>query len=170
MGTHPIFESDFDCLTVLNSVQTCLLSVSRTSTSRSSSRPSPLSSRTPARLRSPSGLTSSRPPPTRNWLPMIPTGSTSDAPPSLDTCTCAETPVLVPSERCTVDPDTEVLLQTTSTSPTETASERPSRLSKLARSSRSPTSADESSPESDDEIWTQSPAPSTSPLLNKLSL
>merc|ERR1712174_185172 len=50
--------------------------------------------------------------------------------------------------------DTEVLLQTTSTSPTETSSERPSRLSKLARSSRSPTSADELSPESDDEIWT----------------
>ncbi len=94
----------------------------------------------------------------------------SDAHPSPDTCTCAETPVLVLSERCTVDPDTEVSLQTTSTSPTETSSERPSRLSKLVRSSRSPTSADESSPESDDEIWTESPAPSTSPLLNKLSL
>merc|ERR1712037_265747 len=105
MGTHPIFESDFDCLTVLNSVQTRL---------------SPSSSRTPARSRSPSGQTLSRQPPTKSWPPMTPTGSTSDAPPSPDTCTCAETPVLVLSERCTVDPDTEVLLQTTSTSPTET--------------------------------------------------
>merc|ERR1712037_1007344 len=170
MGTHPIFESDFDCLTVLNSVQTmpsvCVKDVDQ----QVSSRLSPSSSRTPARSRSPSGQTLSRQPPTKSWLPMTPTGSTSDAPPSPDTCTCAETPVLVLSERCTVDPDTEVLLQTTSTSPTETSSERPSRLSKLARSSRSPTSADELLPESDDEIWTESLAPSTSPLLNKLSL
>merc|ERR1712037_849222 len=143
MGTHPIFESDFDCLTVIRSKQ-CLPFVSRTSISRSSSRLSPSSSRTPARSRSPSGQTLSRQPPTKSWLPMTPTGSTSDAPPSPDTCTCAETPVLALSERCTVDPDTEVLLQTTS--------------------------ADELLPESDDEIWTESLAPSTSPLLNKLSL
>merc|ERR1712210_41066 len=153
MGTHPIFESDFDCLTVLNSVQTmpsvCVKDVDQQEFVKAFSQ----------------FLKNSGKVKVPEWADIVKTATHKElAPYDPDTCTCAETPVLVLSERCTVDPDTEVLLQTTSTSPTETSSERPSRLSKLARSSRSPTSADELLPESDDEIWTESLAPSTSPL------
>merc|ERR1712071_233925 len=170
MGTHPIFESDFDCLTVLNSVQTmpsiCVKDVDQQEFVKAFS----------------AFLKNSGKVKVPEWADIVKTATHKElAPydPDWFYVRCASlarhlymrgNAVLVPSERCTVDPDTEVLLQTTSTSPTETASERPSRLSKLARSSRSPTSADESSPESDDEIWTESPALSTSPLLNKLSL
>merc|ERR1712210_125027 len=135
MGTHPIFESDFDCLTVLNSVQTmpsvCVKDVDQQEFVKAFSQ----------------FLKNSGKVKVPEWADIVKTATHKE-----------------------LAPDTEVLLQTASTSPTETSSERPSRLSKLARSSRSPTSADELLPESDDEIWTESLAPSTSPLLNKLSL
>merc|ERR1712037_846117 len=170
MGTHPIFESDFDCLTVLDSVPTmssvCVKDVDQQEFVKAFSQ----------------FLKNSGKVKVPEWADIVKTATHKElAPydPDWFYVRCASLarhlymrgmPVLVLSERCTVDPDTEVLLQTTSTSPTETSSERPSRLSKLARSSRSPTSADELLPESDDEIWTESLAPSTSPLLNKLSL
>merc|ERR1712088_999362 len=148
MGTHPIFESDFDCLTVLNSVQTmpsvCVKDVDQQEFVKAFSQ----FLKNSGKVKVPEWADIVKTATHKELAPYDPDWSTSDAPPSPDTCTCAETPVLVLSERCTVDPDTEVLLQTTSTSPTETSSERPSRLSKLARSSRSPTSADELLPES----------------------
>merc|ERR1711973_91389 len=137
MGTHPIFESDFDCLTDGTDLKYQWPAL-RTLINLPSLSLSLTSSRTLAKSRFPHGLTRSKPPPTRSSLPTTLTGTTSDVPPWLATCTCAETPELVLSVKFMEDPRTTDVLLTTSTSLTETSSENassPSNRSKWSKKS-----------------------------------
>merc|ERR1711973_447728 len=129
MGTHPIFESDFDCLTDGTDLKYQWPAL-RTLINLPSLSLSLTSSRTLAKSRFPHGLTRSKPPPTRSSLPTTLTGTTSDVPPWLATCTCAET-----------------------------SSENASSPSNRSKWSKNPTSEDASSPPLDVVIWTVSLQP-----------
>merc|ERR1712227_1175704 len=77
MGTHPIFESDFDCLTDGTDLKWQWPAL-RTLINLPSLSLSLTSSRTLAKSRFPHGLTRSKPQPTRSSLPTTRTGTTSD--------------------------------------------------------------------------------------------
>merc|ERR1712003_511881 len=156
MGTHPIFESDFDCLTVLNSVQTmpsvCVKDVDQQEFVKAFSQ----------------FLKNSGKVKVPEWADIVKTATHKElAPydPDWFYVRCASLArhlymrgnagvgafrkVYGGSRHRGVAPNHFHVAN-------GNLIRKALRLSKLARSSRSPTSADELSPESDDEIWTES--------------